>query len=78
MVIELGSFKLKECEYLFNEYDLYKDEIAYRVYLNNVEVGTLTKWNNDTMDIFSYRQGVDIQLEELEELEEIKNILSWE
>ncbi|MGI2269971.1 hypothetical protein [Staphylococcus cohnii] len=53
---------------LKERYELMEKETAFKVFNGNQEVGTLTKWNDGTVDYFSYDDNKDQQLEYVEDL----------
>lgn len=53
---------------LKERYELMEKETAFKVFNGNQEVGTLTKWNDETVDYFSYDDNKDQQLEYVEDL----------
>lgn len=44
------------------------NEKEFKVFTGNQEVGTLTKWNDGTVDYFSYNDNKDHQLDYVEDL----------
>lgn len=65
----MKNIKMKKCPELMESLDLYDDEQAYVVMINDEVVGTLTCWNDGTKSYYDYANDEDYEIESEYEIE---------
>lgn len=67
----MKDIKMKKCSELMESLDLYDDEKAYVVMINDEVVGTLTCWNDGTKSYYDYMNDEDYEIENKNEIEKL-------
>lgn len=71
-IIELeNNIKITESEELASSLDLYEHERAFIVEQNGVEKGSITEWEDGTIDYFDYSTNQENRIAEIEDVADI-------